>query len=126
MGRVALPRAGTVAAAVPRPVTQRKPSGRWLRRTRARAHEKLVRDLDELARLEPGGSPERPIEITSPAQVEVMALARPCPLCKGSLRLEEHAAAVLEGVSLRIARMTCTSCGTRRALHFRLAERPLH
>lgn len=99
-------------------------SPRALRRTRARAHGKLVRDLERLAALEPGGSPARPITIDSPAAVEVVATARPCPLCEGSLRVEEHAAEVIDGARLRVARLACAACGTRRARYFRL-ETPL-
>ncbi len=98
-----------------------KPSARALRRGRARTHEKLVRDLDRLARLAPGGTPARPIEIASPAQVDVIAQAAPCALCGGTIRLEEHAAETVDGVRLRVARITCAACGTRRALYFRLA-----
>ncbi len=103
-----------------------RPSARALRRAREREHQKLARDLDRLAHLEPGGSPERPIEIVSPAQVEVMALARPCPLCGGSQRLEEHAAVTLGEARRRIARMVCAVCGTRRAIYFSLIEPPVH
>jgi hypothetical protein len=104
---------------VPRP-----PSPRAARRARARTHGKLVRDLERLAGLEQGGSPARPIPIDSPAAVEVAATARPCPLCQGSLRVEEHAAEVIDGARLRVARLFCTACGTRRARYFRL-EAPL-
>jgi hypothetical protein len=102
-----------------------KPSARALRRARERAHQKLARDLDRLAHLEPGGSLEHPIEIVSPAQVEVMALARPCPLCGGSLRLEEHAAVTVGGARRRVARMACALCGIRRAIYFSLTEPPV-
>jgi hypothetical protein len=87
---------------------------------RARRHQKLVRDLEQLARLAPGGGADRPIEIASPAQVEVMARG-PCPLCGGSLRLDEHAAETVGGARLRIARVACTTCGARRSIYFRLA-----
>jgi hypothetical protein len=94
---------------------------RSARRARAREHEKLVRDLERLAQLEPGGAAERPLVIDSPAEVEVIAAARPCPLCKGGLRVEEHAAETVDGVRLRIARVACVQCGVRRAFYFRLA-----
>lgn len=86
-----------------------------------------MRDLERLAQLDTGGSAARPIAVTSPSQVEVVALRRACPLCGGPLRLEEHAAAVVDGARLRIARVACTACAVRRALYFRLAEEhPLH
>jgi hypothetical protein len=88
-------------------------------------HQKLVRDLDRLARLEPGGAPERPLMITSPAVVDLLAVAKPCPLCGGSLRLEEHAAAEIAGTRLRVAHVTCTTCRERRAFYYRLSATPL-
>jgi len=103
-----------------------KPSPRAARRTRARAHAELVRDLERLARLAPGGAPERPRAIDSPAQVEVIAAATPCPLCRGGLRVDEHASETRDGVRLRVARVACTTCGVRRALWFRLGEAAPH
>jgi hypothetical protein len=104
----------------------RTPKTRTLRRARGRMQEKLVRDLERLARLEPGGAADRPIDVASPAQVDVMAEARPCPLCQGSLRLIEHAAATVDGVRLRVAHLACTACGVRRHVYFRLSAPPLH
>ena len=49
-----------------------------------------------------------------------MATAQPCPLCAGSLRLDEHAAETIAGERLRVARVICTSCGIARAIYFRL------
>lgn len=85
-----------------------------------------MRDLERLARVEPGGSPDRPIEIDTPAIVEVRALAKPCPLCQGPLRLEEHAAVEIDGARLRVAAVACTQCGVQRSLYFRLAGAMLH
>ncbi len=107
-------------------VAPRRKSARLLRRERARAHETLVRDLERLARLEPGGSPERPLAIDSAAVVEVRALAKPCPLCGGSMKVEEHTAETVDGVRLRVARVACTLCGVKRAMYFRLDETILH
>ena len=100
---------------------KRKPSVRAERRARARLHEEAVRDLDRLARAAPGGSPGRPIDLESPAQVEPIALAAPCPLCEGACHLGEHAAETHAGVRLRVARVQCTTCGVARPLYFRLA-----
>jgi hypothetical protein len=107
-------------------VAPRRKTGRAARRERARAHEELVRDLERLARLEPGGSPERPLVIDSPAVVEVRAVAKPCPLCGGSLRVEEHAALEIEGARLRVASVACTQCGVRRSVYFRLGGTSVH
>jgi len=91
---------------------------RTARRAAAREHEEMVRDLERLAALAPGGSAERAREIESPAQVDVIATATRCPVCDGPLLLEEHAAAP---GGRRTAHVRCTACGRRRALHFRLA-----
>jgi hypothetical protein len=101
-------------------MARRSPSSRAARRARTREQAKLARDLERLAGLEPGGGPERPIAVESPAAVDVIATARPCPLCGGSLHLEEHAAEVIGGVRLRVARLGCAACGIRRARYFRL------
>jgi hypothetical protein len=100
--------------------------GRAARRERERAGRELAREIERLARAEEGGSPQRPIVIDTPALVELRAVARPCPLCGGPLRLEAHAAEVIDGVRLRIAHVVCTSCGRPRAIHFRLDTPPLH
>ena len=94
-------------------MSPRKPS----RRLAQRQH---VRDLERLARLELGGAPDRPIEVDTPPLVDVMAEARRCPLCEGSLRLVEHTAETIDEVRLRVARVTCTTCGIGRAIYFRL------
>jgi hypothetical protein len=107
-------------------MARRKTSARTDRRARARAHAELVRDLERLARLEEGGSPERPLAVASAAQVEVIARARPCPLCKATTHLDEHAAEVVGGVRLRVVRVACTACGVGRALYFRIADTPLN
>jgi hypothetical protein len=96
------------------------------RRARARVHERLVRDLEELARLQPGGAPERPLAVDSPAVVDLRAVAQPCPLCGGQLKLEAHSAEVIGGERLRVAAVACTQCGVRRAIYFRLVEASVH
>ena len=98
-----------------------RPRLRTGRRARERAQADLVRDLEKLARLQPGGAPERPLEIDSPARIDVMATQTPCPLCQGTLRLDAHAAETIAGRRLRVARLTCTACGVARAFYFVLA-----
>jgi hypothetical protein len=91
-------------------------------RARRRAQQEHVRDLERLARLAPGGTPARPLEVDTPPLVDVMAGAATCPLCGGGYRLDEHAAETIDGVRLRVARVTCTSCGIARPIYFRLRE----
>jgi hypothetical protein len=102
-------------------MAKKKLSARAARRAQDRTTEKLGRDLERLAQLAPGGSPERPIALDSASQVEVTARSTPCPRCQGALRVEEHTAETLGGARLRVARVVCAACGARRALYFRLA-----
>jgi hypothetical protein len=85
------------------------------RRERERAMQRIVRDKQRLASLEPGGSAERPIEVASSSVIPVRARSLRCPLCDGSLRLDEESA---QSASLRAAHMTCASCGVSRKLWF--------
>jgi hypothetical protein len=85
------------------------------------AQRQHVRDLDRLARLAPGGTPDHPIPIETPPLVEVTVAAMRCPLCEGTLRLDEHAAETIDGDRLRIAHLTCTTCGVPREIYFRLS-----
>jgi len=100
---------------------KRKPSARGERRARERVHEDLVRDLEELARVTPGGTPERPIDVESPAQVEPIVQASSCPLCEGTVQLDEHVVDTRGAERLRVARVRCAQCGVERELYFRLA-----
>jgi len=96
------------------------------RRERVRAHTKLVCDLERLASLEEGGAACRPIVVDTPAVIDIRAVARACPLCEGTLKLEQHAAEEIEGTRLRIATVVCTHCGVRRRRYFRLARGLVH
>jgi hypothetical protein len=93
------------------------------RRAADRAAEKVVRGRERLAHLEPGGDPSRPLEVESASQVEPHALGLPCLRCRGSLRLTEHAAVIVDGDRLRVARLVCPACAARREAWFRLAPR---
>ena len=90
------------------------------RRERDRATAKVAKELERLWKLGPGGSPERPIVITSPSEVEVRAKSTRCPICAGELRIDEHAAETLAQVRLRVARVACVICRARRAIYFQL------
>jgi hypothetical protein len=94
----------------------RKPLPRAERRELARQAVKDAKDRERLARLAPGGTPERPIEVVSASLVDVQARSMRCPLCSGTLRLDEHAAER----GLRVARVTCTMCLAPRAIWFRI------
>jgi hypothetical protein len=100
---------------------KKKQSARAVRREADRAASKLVRDQERLAVLEPGGAPERPIELTSASEVEIAARGLPCPRCGGEVRIEEHLAETIGTSRLRLARVACSICGARRTIYFRLS-----
>ena len=104
-------------------MAKRKPSARADRRERERAAEKLGRDRERLARLEPGGDRTRPLEVESASQVEPHALGLTCLRCGGPVRLEEHAAVTIDADRLRVARLVCPACNARREAWFRLTPR---
>jgi hypothetical protein len=92
------------------------------RRVRERAARQIVRDRHKLATLEVGGSRERPIDVVSPSVIAVRARSLPCPLCGGTLRLDEETAETFEGKRLRAAHVTCVRCGVARVLWFSLSS----
>jgi hypothetical protein len=93
---------------------------RTQRRALMRENQKLARDRERLARLEPGGAPDRPIEVSTASVVEPTAESLPCPICEGRLRALEHTAENIEGARLRVVHAQCTHCGVRRALYFHI------
>ena len=102
-------------------MAKRKISPRGQRRLLARDTAKLVHERQRLARLEVGGSLERPIVVGSASLVEAQAGSIPCPLCGEGVRVLEHAAETIDNVRLRIARVACTRCGALRSLYFQIA-----
>jgi hypothetical protein len=95
-------------------------SARTLRRVGERDQEKLARDRERLFALEPGGTAARPLIVESASVIEPTARAVRCPRCVGELRVEEHAARIVGGVSLRAVRLRCAQCGVPRELWFRI------
>lgn len=98
-----------------------KKRARTERRKMDRDREKLADAREQLARISPGGSPERPLVVESASVVEPRALALGCARCGGELRLEDHAA--VQG--LRRVRARCRPCGAVREVWLRLEERLL-
>jgi hypothetical protein len=103
-------------------MSKKKPGerARSVRRAAERAADKLVRQRQRLFELEPGGSPERPVDIDSPSVVELKAEAFPCPRCATPFRVEAHRAPSSPGMRLREAAVICPRCGSRRSIWFRL------
>jgi hypothetical protein len=102
--------------------SKRKPAerARTARRAALRAADKLVAQREKLFSLEPGASPDRPIEIESPSVVELRASALTCPLCEIAFRVEAHRAPSSPGMRLRQAEVVCPRCGKQRSIWFRL------
>ena len=103
-------------------MAKKKETPRAARRALERSSAKLVRDLERLWLVQPGGSASRPIELASASQVETHAQSTPCPLCEGPLRVEEHAAVTIAAARLRVARVICQRCSSRREIFYRLGS----
>jgi len=81
---------------------------------------------EKLAALEPGGAPDRPIDVPSASTVEVHAKSEPCLRCGGACRVAEHTAETLDEKRLRVVTLACAQCGARRALFFRILQPSLN
>jgi mono/diheme cytochrome c family protein len=96
----------------------KKRPDRSARRARERAARKLVRDRERLVRLSPGGSPDRPIAVGSPAVVEAQARSLPCVQCEGRYQVLDHQA---PEAGLRAVDVRCAQCHATRRLWFRIS-----
>lgn len=81
----------------------------------------------KLAALEPGGAPDRPIEVASASIIEPHASSMPCAACGAhGVRVDEHVAVTVEGEGneparrLRVVHVNCRRCGTRREVYYRI------
>ena len=97
-----------------------------MRRRLGREEARQADEREKLALAEPGGAPDRPLAVDSPAQVDVIAERTRCARCGESMRLERHDAAVVDGARLRVAHLVCVACGHARRVYFRLAPGLLH
>jgi hypothetical protein len=100
----------------------RPPRPRRQQREQQRVLRKSVRQLERLAAELPGGSPERPIDVTSASVVETKARAIQCVQCDATeMELRgDHATSTARGV-LRELAMVCRQCHAARTLWFRVA-----
>ena len=86
---------------------------------RMQAAQRVEAERERLAGLLPGGSPERPVIVSSASVIEPHALASmPCPQCTGQYRVHEHTRPV---PSLRRLDVACRNCGVARVLWYRIA-----
>jgi len=77
-----------------------------------------VRERENAARAEPGGSAGNPIHVITTAVVEGRATNKPCPLCGGELKLKSHEAPM---PGIRRVDVRCQQCSIPRSLWFRIA-----
>jgi hypothetical protein len=84
------------------------------------ADEKLVRARAKLMDLEPGGAPERPIDVTTAALVEPKARSISCPRCNEPFSVEAHEAHSDDHRRLREVALRCRICGMTRSSWFRI------
>jgi hypothetical protein len=93
---------------------------RTIKRQARAENDRWVQAKRRLLDLEPGGSPERPIEVPTPAIVEPKAKSVACPRCDELFVVDEHAAHTDGHGRLREAKLRCNVCGERRSLWFRI------
>lgn len=97
-----------------------------MRREADRDAKKALNDRLALARLEPGGAPERAIELVSASLVEPTARGIPCPACGATVRVQDHTAETIESRRLRVVRVDCARCGFVGSRYFTIAEKALN
>lgn len=105
----------------PKKKSPKKTRPRTLRRTEERRLRKLVAERLQLAAIEPGGNPRRPLEVGSAAIVESRAAALGCAVCAGTLRPLSHDALTVDDVALRKVQARCVACESERTVWVRIA-----
>jgi hypothetical protein len=80
-------------------------------------------ERERLASLQPGGSPERAITVSSASVIEARATALPCPHCSGEYRVLEH---TRPWAGIRRVDVACRHCSAPRTLWFRIVPRELN
>ncbi len=102
-------------------MAKKKKSARTERREAERAHVKRLRDAQALAKFEPGGAPERAIDVISASVIETQAASVACLGCGATAsRIEDHAAREIDGQRLRVVTVACAACALERTLYFRI------
>ncbi len=92
------------------------------RRIAERKAKQLVHAKEKLFLVGPGGSRERPIEVTSAAVIEVRVGQLPCVQCDQAMyRVREHESAE---AGLRRLDVICRNCGAPRIMWFRIVAPP--
>lgn len=112
------------------PMAKKRPQpkrSRTVRREAERTGVRLAEARLELASLEVGGAPDRPISVVSASIIEPHAAGLECAACGGRVRVEEHSAVTTPGESgaprsLRVVRVRCTRCSVVRNIYFEIAK----
>lgn len=104
-------------------MASRPPRPRKERRQQERAQRKRVRETELLSRSLPGGSAAAPIDVPTPALVEIQARDTPCVQCGGALDLRSDRAESTPRGVLRALELVCRRCHAPRRLWFRIAPR---
>lgn len=81
-----------------------------------------MRAQSRLLDLEPGGSPARPLDVSTAAVIEPKARAIRCPRCDEPFTLEAHEVSHARGEPLREAKLVCRRCGLGRSAWFRITQ----
>ncbi len=80
--------------------------------------DELARARRQLLELSPGGTRQRPLEVSSAAVIEPKAEGTLCPRCSDHFEVEGHEAPFGQGV--REVKVHCRFCDERRSLWFRI------
>jgi hypothetical protein len=109
-------------------VSKKRPRtrARTEQRELARGRERLYEARAKLAGLEPGGSAERPLQVSSASIVERRAEAEPCLRCDGPVRVDEHTTLSTHHGLLRVVTVRCPSCATLRTFYVQIVANVLH
>ena len=90
----------------------------WFSTRRVKVKNDLRRQVQEretIARMMPGGAPDRPIKVGAASVVEARTGNLACPQCEGSYRIEDHRSI---GPGEREVCVRCRVCGVPRSLWF--------
>jgi hypothetical protein len=90
-----------------------------LQRSRSESEVEQIADRDvrraqEIARLvgdRPGGAPDRPLRVGSPAEIEPRVEREPCLWCAGTIRVDTHEVEEHDDRLLRRVVGRCSACG---------------
>lgn len=95
-------------------------------RAAKRGEDKLFVLREKLAQLEPGGSEENPITVSSASVIEPRAESLPCLRCEENVRVDSHETRPARGGHVRVLELACKACGEERTVFFRVEQAVLN